>query len=862
MTPNGAVREYPIPTGNAGPHTITAGADGALWFTEQVVSRIARITTDGKITEYPTPYRGMSPRGIALADDGSLWFAEYSGRKIGKITMSGEITEYLIPSGNGPTAITRGAHNDFWFGGWGGTIGRIGSDGSITEYQFPLPPNSPEVTSMTLGSDGNLWFAFGHRIGKLSPTGAFTEYKLDELYFYATIPSMVNGPDGYLWFGDCSSGAIGRMSTSGAMVEYPVTKSDDWDGYRITQGPDGNVWLTEGLSNKLGKVDISTAVPFPELHFDRESFAFACPFGVPPPPQSLRITAPVPTPLTIRASLDSQIGFLNTTPSGSINTDQTLTVTLEPLNLPVGTYPGTIYVRSQAATSLINVSVTITAATGNNVTAGRQNLDFAYTLGGNPVQSQTLTVSSLPSSRPSIPFTISAAPDSAGERNWLSLVTSAGETIAPDLIQTTSQWTFILVLVDPTGLSVGIHTATITITPVGGAVVTVPVALTIISPIDFAADPPSVNFAALEGSVASMTQSIHLRAIDDFPKGFTVVGTVPPWLKLNNRPAQTPATLSLSVSPAGLTRGTYTASIQIYPVQSDFQNPLILTIPVTLKVSAPDLDVGPTVTSVVNAASFAPGGVAPGELITIFGNGLGPAVPVGLQLDATTPDRVPTSVAGVAVTFDGHPAPLTYVSDSQINCVVPYEAVNSTASLVVTYGRQSPAFEVSVVEAAPAIFTLTGYGVGSGAIVNASGGINGPDNPAALGGFVTLFVTGEGQTQPAGRTGSVTSVNQSSTGPLTPKPVLPLMVRIAGQSALVTFFGEAPDMVAGLMQINVQIPYGLWGGDLPLLVSLGDRESQPGVTVSCVDRQSARSASGAGSRVRMKAKDQRHGEPP
>jgi len=72
---------------------------------------------------------------------------------------------------------------------------------------------------------------------------------------------------------------------------------------------------------------------------------------------------------------------------------------------------------------------------------------------------------------------------------------------------------------------------------------------------------------------------------------------------------------------------------------------------------------------VVNAASFTEGPVAPGEIITIFGDNIGPVTPA-----ASTPGDdgfIPKALGGVAASFDGALAPLLYVSSSQINAIVP-----------------------------------------------------------------------------------------------------------------------------------------------------------------------------------------------
>jgi uncharacterized protein (TIGR03437 family) len=57
-------------------------------------------------------------------------------------------------------------------------------------------------------------------------------------------------------------------------------------------------------------------------------------------------------------------------------------------------------------------------------------------------------------------------------------------------------------------------------------------------------------------------------------------------------------------------------------------------------------------------------------------------------------------------------------------------------------------------------------------------------------------------------------------------------VTINGLPALYVYAGEAPGLVAGMMQLNVQIPSTAPSGDLPILVSIGGNTSQNGVTVS------------------------------
>jgi uncharacterized protein (TIGR03437 family) len=71
-----------------------------------------------------------------------------------------------------------------------------------------------------------------------------------------------------------------------------------------------------------------------------------------------------------------------------------------------------------------------------------------------------------------------------------------------------------------------------------------------------------------------------------------------------------------------------------------------------------------------------------------------------------------------------------------------------------------------------------------------------------------------------------------ATGSALPKPKLPVQVWIDGQPAAVQYAGAAPGNVAGLFQVNVQVPAGASTGDVPILIQVGDAQSQAGMTIS------------------------------
>jgi virginiamycin B lyase len=71
--------------GVSNPNGVTAGPDGALWFTNGGNS-IGRITTGGMITNY-TGTGVSNPSGITAGPDGALWFTNSGNDSIGRLRL-------------------------------------------------------------------------------------------------------------------------------------------------------------------------------------------------------------------------------------------------------------------------------------------------------------------------------------------------------------------------------------------------------------------------------------------------------------------------------------------------------------------------------------------------------------------------------------------------------------------------------------------------------------------------------------------------------------------------------------------------------------------------------------------------------
>jgi len=219
---------------------------------------------------------------------------------------------------------------------------------------------------------------------------------------------------------------------------------------------------------------------------------------------------------------------------------------------------------------------------------------------------------------------------------------------------------------------------------------------------------------------------------------------------------------------------------------------------------------------VLNAFSGEGVAVAPGEIVSIFGDGLGPISGVSFNFDRQT-GRLPTSGPGVSVTWNGVPAPLYYASSNQLNVQVPYELEGvSEASLVVTVnGQASDAVTIPVVPTRPGLFPR---------IWNEDGTVNSTDNPASAGSVIVLYATGQGVTSPRSPTGAFPIG-------VYPEPAATTLLRIGGFNAELLFRGQAPGTV-GVLQINARAPVGLAPGVVPVALSIGAGESQSGVALA------------------------------
>lgn len=227
---------------------------------------------------------------------------------------------------------------------------------------------------------------------------------------------------------------------------------------------------------------------------------------------------------------------------------------------------------------------------------------------------------------------------------------------------------------------------------------------------------------------------------------------------------------------------------------------------------------------VVNAASFVGGSIAPGEAVTLFAGQAGPA-----ELRTTSYDVfnvLPSFAGDTRVLFDGQPAPLIYAAAGQISAIVPY-SVGSTAKVEVEYlGVRSNAVEVPVTASMPGIYCYSG-GRGQAVAVNAAAAgysFNGLQSPAVKGDYLTFFLTGAGAVSPHIADGAAPS------GGVYPQPLAGIVVTMGGVESRCS--GNWAGLInPAVVQVNACVPaQAPSGAAVPLRVSVGGTDSQPGVT--------------------------------
>ena len=229
----------------------------------------------------------------------------------------------------------------------------------------------------------------------------------------------------------------------------------------------------------------------------------------------------------------------------------------------------------------------------------------------------------------------------------------------------------------------------------------------------------------------------------------------------------------------------------------------------------------PRLSRLVNAAD-GQRPVAPGGLVSIYGDGMSPVNVATKQIP------LPTALGESCLTINGNPLPLIFVSDKQINAQLPFALTGNVTMILRTPGGVSDSFNFTVLPTAPGIFRQNVEGLPDAVpvILNARNGLLATgSNPLRRGDRITIYLTGMGRTEPAIQEGL-----PSPSSPLARTQTEP-KVTLGGSELTVDFAGLTPGQV-GVNQINAMVPWDApLGMEIPLTIAQGSSQTQVTVRV-------------------------------
>jgi hypothetical protein len=281
-----------------------------------------------------------------------------------------------------------------------------------------------------------------------------------------------------------------------------------------------------------------------------------------PQPQTLFISTPASgQQVTLSASSSGWLQLSTT----AAQTPATITVSVLPTGLNVGIYNGSIQITSGGQTQVVPVILNVVQS---SLTVTPGSLQFNFAPGGAVPDAQTVSVTSSPAGQS---FSVSATSNGG----WLAVASNSGVTPAT-----------LTVTVAPQNLAQGTYSGQITVTS-GGFTEIVTVTL-VVQPFTLTVSPATLTFEAQPGGNAPATQTVSVSSVPPGVNFSVTTSAGAGWLTASSSSGRTPATLTVSVNPAGLEAGTYTGSITV-TAQGQSQS-----VAVTLNVARPVLTVNPS----------------------------------------------------------------------------------------------------------------------------------------------------------------------------------------------------------------------------------------------------------------------------
>ncbi len=244
------IKEWDVPTKGAHPHDPAVGADGALWFTEQMKNKLGRLDpASGAFKEYPLNVEDSGPHGLVADREGNIWFTGNFAHYIGKLDpKTGAVTEYKMPDAKAedPHTAAFDSNGILWFTVQvGNFVGRLDPKIGKVELQT-VPTANAHPYGIQIDSHGVPFFCefFTNKLASIDPkTLAIREYSLPE----GVRPRrMAIDRDDRVYFTDYERGHLGRLDPkTGEVKMWDSPSGPASHPYGIAITPDGMVWYSE-----------------------------------------------------------------------------------------------------------------------------------------------------------------------------------------------------------------------------------------------------------------------------------------------------------------------------------------------------------------------------------------------------------------------------------------------------------------------------------------------------------------------------------------------------------------------------------------------------------------------------------------
>jgi uncharacterized protein (TIGR03437 family) len=683
------------------------------------------------------------------------------------------------------------------------------SSWTVLDTQYNNPPSNIDFNIDETGQIHLFVATLDHPTGVMITRGAWNQYELEVNFLSHSVTAFYNGAP-----------VLQPLPFPSA-----VTTLESFAFY--AQGV--NAGTDEGFFDNLSV----TATPGQGLVTSHTGLTFRASPNGSQATQTLQVLSPTSSiSWTTSVSTLSGGNWLAATPSGGTATPTSgpipISITVNPAGLAAQAYYGSVTLTPVGgAFPPITITIVLSivpAGTAAPAQVSPTGLAFLATPGVSP-QPQSFNISTFASTPLGYTATAASSP------TWFSVSPRSG-TINTSLSAT------IIVTPASAGLAAGVYPGTVTLTFSDSTTQTVTLALVVSSTGSATVSTTASASPRLRDSAAAAcTASKLLPVFTTLPSGFnsTAAWPTPIIVQVVDDCGNAFNTGSVIVSfssgdpPIGLLSigsgnwaGTWVPqnSVAGFTVNADAQElPLIGSAQVTGQVFA-----NPAVPIVFSGGLVSSGDYtslpALGLLVSIFGTDLAD----GSAQNSSLP--LPPELGTTSVFLSGGAQlPLLYVSSGQVNVLIPYEAaVNATHQLVVQRNNTiSVPVTTAVFNAAPAILTRTGNGLGQGDIyvAAASGAETLADQnaPAAAGDTVVIYCVGLGPVSPPVPSGNAAPLSPNS------QAVAQVTVNFGGQTASPGFAGLTPGY-SGLYQINVVVPSGITpGNQVPVTISAAGKTS-------------------------------------